>query len=84
MRLHLVDHECNRMVALDAVDDAEFWDRVFHQERPPEPDPPEPDDVAEWELESRIGTPCPECGQRGACAYDAEGRPMIHVVTSED
>lgn len=23
--------------------------------------------------------PCPECGERGACAWDDEGRPLIHA-----
>lgn len=31
-----------------------------------------------------FGEPCPECGQRGPCFYDAEGRPMIHVNTDDD
>lgn len=26
------------------------------------------------------GDPCPECGERYACGYDAEGRPMVHVL----
>lgn len=24
---------------------------------------------------------CPVCGKQGACAYDAEGRPLIHTDT---
>lgn len=23
---------------------------------------------------------CPECGEPGACAYDTEGRPLIHSM----
>ena len=40
---------------------------------------PTANDLDRWDLETRIATPCPECGELGACAYDAEGRPMIHV-----
>lgn len=25
--------------------------------------------------------PCPICGAQGPCAYDAEGRPLIHTDT---
>ena len=45
---------------------------------------PEDRDIAEWQLEGHLGKPCPECGERGACAYDAEGRPLIHVAQDED
>ncbi len=31
-----------------------------------------------------LGDPCPECGEVGACAYDREGRPMIHTTAPED
>ena len=41
---------------------------------------PSDDDVAEWELIDQLADPCPECGVWGACAYDADGRPMIHTT----
>ena len=25
-------------------------------------------------------SPCPECGESGACAWDAEGRPLVHAI----
>lgn len=39
-----------------------------------------------WHYEPRpvVSTavePCPVCGVQGACAYDAEGRPLIHTDT---
>lgn len=38
-------------------------------------------DVEPEELEYvTISDPCPECGQVGPCAYDVEGRPMIHTL----
>lgn len=35
-------------------------------------------------LEDQLADACPECGERSACAYDDEGRPLIHVVKSVD
>lgn len=33
---------------------------------------------------SNQGAPCPECGETGACGYDAEGRAMVHITTDDD
>lgn len=65
--------------------DAEFWDHVFNPEPPTTwdlgPSSIDMDDIVAF---SHLDMPCPECGQRwGACAYDAEGRPMIHAVTGD-
>jgi len=66
-----------------AMSDGEFWEHVLgtgtHVEYDPDGDPNMPDQ-AECELNARLATPCPECGQPGACAYDAEGRPLIHAI----
>ena len=68
--------------------DADFWAHVYGLDGPDRPYDPEDDpnvpDVAEYELETRLANPCPECGQVGACAYDSEGRPLIHVTSEED
>lgn len=71
-----------------AMTDAEFWAHVYPQpaeveDYDPTEDPNFPD-IAEYELEARLATPCPECGQVGACAYDAEGRALIHALTEDD
>jgi hypothetical protein len=42
---------------------------------------PGPDDFDE--VTDQFGS-CPECGERGACAYDDEGRPLIHLGTGDD
>lgn len=42
-----------------------------------EPDPTDADLLDDL-LRARLGQ-CPECHQIGACAYDSEGRPMVHV-----
>ena len=42
------------------------------------PDPPD------FGLDDELDIPpCPLCGEPGACAFDADGRPMIHVDTTE-
>lgn len=28
--------------------------------------------------------PCPECGEHGACGYDALGRPLIHPTRADE
>lgn len=41
---------------------------------------------ADWESIDPViaGEPCPECGATGACAWDNEGRPLIHAIGSDD
>jgi len=39
---------------------------------------PRDQDIQRWELEDALGI-CHECGERGACAYDAQGLPLIHA-----
>ena len=86
---HLVDAAgrmlCPEAALRDAMDDGEFWDHVFNGDREPVDHYDEdfnipPEVAAAWELETRLANPCPECGQHGACAYDAEGRALIHVT----
>lgn len=42
-----------------------------------------PDDYDPIEAASWQDTPCVECGETGACAWDAEGRPLIHAHNGE-
>lgn len=42
---------------------------------------PGPDDI---DLESIDGPACTVCGETTACAYDAEGRALIHTTDDED
>lgn len=65
-----------------AMDDGELWERVGRNLQGDllYPDPDETD-----ALDVEIATvPCPECGETGACAWDAEGRPLIHPTTEGD
>lgn len=49
----------------------------------PEPDEPTAADLYDDILRARLGE-CSECHQIGACSYDAEGRPMVHVTEDDD
>ncbi len=77
---------CPEAESRAAMSDAEFWEHVLQpgQLADYEPDDPDADELSERDIERRIATPCPECGQYGACAYDADGRALIHVTESED
>lgn len=45
----------------------------------------EPTEEDYWDDASEfLPTPCRECGEQGACAYDSEGRPLIHSVPDTD
>lgn len=60
-----------------SVSDADFWERVFSGgDNRPDPDEYDP---AHEALGPQL-EPCPTCGERGACGWDAEGRPLIHTT----
>lgn len=65
-----------------SLSEDDFWPYVLLGQRPgDEPDEgPDMDDP----LFTDQGSACPECGEFGACAYDSEDRPMIHVIESDD
>lgn len=63
------------------LSDGEFWDYVLNGRRPDDGDDDYGPDDCEPELV--YPTPCPECGLYGACAFDVEGRPLIHVTEGE-
>lgn len=66
-----------------AMTDGEFWDHALNGRLPTDL-LPDLDGWEPWEpgtLDS--APPCPECGQLGACAYDADGRPLIHATEDD-
>jgi hypothetical protein len=66
-----------------SLTDGEFWSYVLTgRVDGPDEDPDVPDEIQMAEL--HLSDPCPECGSRGACGYDAEGRPMIHTTPKDD
>jgi hypothetical protein len=72
-------HLCPEADERDAMTDDEFWERVSENLIGPQwgPDDEGPDLDAALD----VGV-CDTCGSAGACAYDSEGRPLIH--TSEE
>lgn len=71
-------HLCPEADLRDAMTDEQFWAHVYRQEDGPDYDIPE-----DYEVPIQLG-PCPVCHELGACGYDAEGRPMIHVQEDGD
>lgn len=69
-------HLCPEADLRDAMTDDEFWAHVAGTLAGP--DDPDPDDLAAWE-DVLMSEPCSQCGSVGACAYDSEGRPLIHA-----
>lgn len=70
--------------ALDraAMSDTDFEAHVARSLNPPALTPEQYDDT-----DDDLGldpAPCPECGEVGACAYDAEGRPMTHMIANDE
>lgn len=65
-----------------ALTNEEFWDEVLGVSLEFEGPMIEPEDEVVENL-SLTGSPCVQCGATGPCAYDAEGRPLIHVDSQE-
>lgn len=66
------------------LSDGDFWTYALTGVRPEDsayddPEPPEWIDMVTIDM-----APCPVCGERGACAVDAEGRVLIHAVDEDD
>lgn len=74
-------HLCVEADLRDGMDDSEFWEHVFGKRGPLHDLPIDADD---WRTHVAIDTLCPVCGGTGACGYDTEGRPFIHVEEPED
>ena len=78
-------HLCSEAEYRDSLSDDEFWSHVFPQTIPEGwDDTPSAIDMEDIVNLSHLASPCPECGQSGACAYDSEGRALIHVTQEDD
>ncbi len=78
-------HLCSEADYRDTLSDEDFWAHVYRQDIPEGwDDQPSAIDLDDMANLSHVDTPCPECGVIGACAYDAEGRPMIHAIQGDD
>lgn len=68
---------CPEQDERESEDELDFWQRIADNLNPPPPFE-DPDDAGELDVQvSREA--CRVCGELGACAYDSEGRPMIHT-----
>ncbi len=69
-------HLCPQADELDAMTDEEFWQRVADNILGPQWD----DDDAGVDIDAALNVGiCGTCGSGGACAYDSEGRALIHA-----
>lgn len=78
-RLRPFRHLCGEADLRDSMTDDEFWEHVYSREAWTANDPWDDGPGDPLIIENGVTNPCPECGSLGACAYDAEGRPMIHA-----
>jgi hypothetical protein len=62
----------------DGLSDAEFWDLVLNGRRPDDGDDDYGPDIDHEALDP-VTTTCAECGVTGACAFDIDGRALIHA-----
>lgn len=79
-------HLCPEADVRDALTDDDFWRHVTGVDLVPDYDEY---DATSWGGVDGAGmgiavisdhvSPCPLCGEWGACGYDAAGRPMIHA-----
>lgn len=69
---------CPEALERDALSDADFWERVFINLGQPGPDDEGPDEITVSDLGE-----CPVCQERGPCAFDDEGRALVHVEPPE-
>lgn len=72
-------HLCPEADKRDAMTDEEFWAHVFDAGPVPDGEFPEFDEPV-----SLDATTCETCGETGACAYDSEGRALIHAIERGD
>lgn len=68
-------YPCSTVARRAHMSDGEFWAQVYGYI----------DEDGDYELDIPpdalgVTTPCPVCNAPGACSWDTEGRPLIHVV----
>ena len=73
-------HLCPEADMRDAMTDDEFWAHVAQNLAGPTWDM----DDEGLDIDVQVAAvPCAECGEVGACAYDSEGRALIHATTED-
>lgn len=76
-------HLCPEADLRDAMTDAEFWEHVADNLSGGRHFDPFDEDAPDLDV-AISAKPCAECGEVGACAYDAEGRALIHADGDEE
>lgn len=76
----MADLFCASSPEAAVISDGEFWEKVAISMGVGGRD----DDDYDDDQQTAQADPCPECGQIGPCAYDVEGRPMIHTTEGND
>lgn len=76
---------CPEAELRDNMSEGEFWEHVSRNLGVNT----DPDDIVDAEIvrdpaEFYDGDVCTECGSEGACAYDSEGRALIHAQPIEE
>jgi hypothetical protein len=71
---------CRETAFREGLSDPEFWEKVLLGEQAPGPDY----DIDLDDIEQIQGSSCTACGAVGACAYDVDGRPMIHTTEDDE
>jgi hypothetical protein len=72
-------HLCPEADKRDAMTDEEFWAHVYDFAHVPDCDFPDFDEPV-----SLDAAQCVTCGETGACAFDSEGRALIHATGVDD
>ncbi len=70
---------CASSLEAQSMTDEDFWYFVFTTEGMPEEDDYDPNHEAMDDFLTEQA--CSICGQVGACAWDAEGLPLVHPVS---
>lgn len=76
--------QCAAAVHRAGMTDEEFWQDVADDLQPWIGACPDADDSGLDDSVAATRSPCPECGAPGACAWDADGRPLIHVSGDDE
>ena len=70
-------HLCGEAQQRDEMSDADFYAHVY-------PDNDDDDYLDQSPALGLLTEPCGECGAVGACAWDSEGRPLLHPINEEE
>lgn len=79
----MIRSRCTEQELRARMSDAEFWEHVLQGGVAQDGDDDGWDELSDTDYDDQVDyqmNPCPICGVRGACGYDAMGEPMIHSI----